>query len=411
MPWLVRKDSKVGGPEGGKHRYCALEFAFWASLSTLAFHVPMLEGAGFTSLQVGAMMAVNNVVAIVAPVAWGYVADRTGRVVRTFLLATGLVVFMTTALPLVLPIWFLDVPVVSIVMAGYQIGYAGAYSLLDALVVAVCRQNDDWVYPQIRMWGAVGYFMFTMLLTFAAMRLGYGVVYIICAGLGVALSLGASRLPEPDNRDVRADNAPIDFRALLGNPLYLLLLGFTLFFHVTLYATSTFVPYLLRDLGLDMTVAGALSGIRGVAELPVYLLGGFLLAKVRRPQSVLVVAGVLYCLENISYLFCDSVWQIVVAQFVGGMGYGLFLTVSPSLAFELAPRELKASSQTLIASVVFAGNIVASIASGAIIDIAGARTLYLCTSVQQLIATGLYSLALWLLVRRMGKSGAQADRD
>lgn len=382
--------------------FSALEAVFWASLSTLAFHVLFLQDCGFSSVQTGTMMAINNVVAIISPLLWGYLADRCGKIRPLFLAANVLLVIATLALPVsrlgaapaVLP--------TAAALAVHQLAYAGAYSLLEAWVIGICTERKGkWLYSHIRMWGAVGYSLFSVLLTYAARRFSISFAYYASAVFGLGVFFLVSRLPEgshvpTDKRDKKETVRPW---LLFRSSAYVLLLVYTFILHLNLYAASTFIPYLMAEQGLDQSFASAISGIRGIAELPIYITSAFLIRKFK-PQGLLLLTGICYCIEHISYLLFGSMFSIVAAQILGGLAYGMYLSVAPQTARELSPGELHASAQTVIASSIFAGNIIASFLSGWIIELGSARMLYTLTTVLQIVITLSYGIGMTYIRRK-----------
>ena len=378
--------------EGSIAQFSVLETIFWASLCTLAFNVLLLRDSGFTSVEVGLMMAINNVVAIIAPIIWGYLADRFNRIKTLFLIANVLVMFSTLVLPLCADRTVLGVPLIAVTMAVFQMAYAGSYSLLDAWVVSMCNERKGkWIYSHIRMWGAVGYAFVSMLLTYVAQQSSIRIAYYTAVVISIGVLIWTCKMPEPESAErLRKEKERVMVFELLKRPKYVLLLVYNFIFHISLYAASTFIPYLMSEVGLDASFASALSGIRGLAEIPIYIASAFLIRKIK-PQRILILAGVLYCVEHASYLVATNLSMVIAAQILGGLAYGMFLSVAPQTAASLAPEPLHASSQTLMASLVFAGNIVASFLSGWIIEIGSAEILYTVTAVLQVFVTIFYT--------------------
>lgn len=378
--------------KGSIAQFSVLETIFWASLCTLAFNVLLLRDSGFTSVEVGLMMAINNVVAIIAPIIWGYLADRFNRIKTLFLIANVLVMFSTLVLPLCADRTVLGVPLIAVTMAVFQMAYAGSYSLLDAWVVSMCNERKGkWIYSHIRMWGAVGYAFVSMLLTYVAQQSSIRIAYYTAVVISIGVLIWTCKMPEPESAErLRKEKERVMVFELLKRPKYVLLLVYNFIFHISLYAASTFIPYLMSEVGLDASFASALSGIRGLAEIPIYIASAFLIRKIK-PQRILILAGVLYCVEHASYLVATNLSMVIAAQILGGLAYGMFLSVAPQTAASLAPEPLHASSQTLMASLVFAGNIVASFLSGWIIEIGSAEILYTVTAVLQVFVTIFYT--------------------
>ena len=64
--------------------FASLIFMYWAAMAPLSYNTLLLQGSGFSSAEVGSIMAAFAAVGIIAPPIWGYIADRIRSASKTF---------------------------------------------------------------------------------------------------------------------------------------------------------------------------------------------------------------------------------------------------------------------------------------------------------------------------------------
>lgn len=368
-----------------------LESLFWASLCTLAFHVLFLRDCGFDSVQVGYILAASNVTSCVAPVAWGYLSDCLHSVKKVFLIACTVLAASTFLMPATREMTIGRIPCPAIMLIVYMAAYSGAYSLLDVWIIRICeRSAGKLYYSGIRMWGSIGYASACFLLTGIANQRGIATVYYIAVVLAGLLLFWAWKQKEVDYQN-KAKARKMSVRPLLGNRQFLILLAYNFVIHFVVYESSNYMPYLMQEMGLNESLYSAISGLRGLTEVPILVFGSKL-GKRLGANRFLMIAGGLYCLEHSLYLVSGSLLHIIILQGLAGIAYGFFLSVSSQRVFELAPQEIGATAQSLMTSFVFIANIAASLLGGYVVGWFGARKLYLFTAILQVSATALYMM-------------------
>ncbi|MDL2220588.1 MFS transporter [Eubacteriales bacterium OttesenSCG-928-N14] len=365
-----------------KHNFSILEYLYWGSLCTLAFNVLFLQQCGFDSVQIGTIMAVNNVLGMLSPIVWGYAADRLQSQKRVFLISAAFTATSTVLLPLTMHTRVLGIPLTVPLLGLFMVSYSGSYSLLDGWLVSVVSQHTGKLhYANIRLWGAIGYSSISVLLTFVVRNTQIGVAYYAAAALGLFVLLWAQRQTETGAKLHRPKTREgIRPWILLKNPLFLSMLLLSFGIHFSINASTTFLPYLMDEVGLDKSLFSAVSGLRGLAEVPMLLLGASLLRTVI-PSKALSISAILLLIELLCYCVIGAMWQVIALQAVAGLAYGLYLCIAPQYAQQLAPEHLAASAQSMRVTMVFAGNIAASLLGGWIIKQQGAAMLYIIVGI------------------------------
>ena len=125
-------------------------------MAPLSYNTLLLQGSGFSSAEVGSIMAAFAAVGIIAPPIWGYIADRIRSASKTFILVFGIQAVVIASLPL---------------FGGLKLGGFVLLALAMPLsnFVRNCSQNllDAWTmqnttrtgvpFGSVRLFGSLGW--------------------------------------------------------------------------------------------------------------------------------------------------------------------------------------------------------------------------------------------------------------
>lgn len=380
--------------------FSVLIFLYWAALGTLAFNVLLLQDCGFSSTQVGVVMALNFMTGIVGPPVWGFVADRIRSMKKTFLIVMTVTGLATLLLPITRYMVLGSVPVVAIMLPTFTLFRAPTGSLIDGWIVSVCNQYERMTYAQIRLWGSIGYAVMAMIFTFFAKRYSIAAPYYMSVCIIAVVVMLAARQPGEHREQMQQQAAEkVNPLRLLKNYPFVVFLAFNAVLSMCSNASGNFMPYLIEEIGADATLYGVVAGFKALFEVPVMLFGRKLIQRYKLSTLVGMV-GVLYIAEQVSYQFVQTLPQIFVAQCIHGCGYGLYLSVAIQYAYTLAPRELSASAQSMVTTTMFTGSILSSLLGGWLIEVLSIRGLYRVTAMVLIVGLVLYA-ASFALQRRL----------
>lgn len=380
--------------------FSVLIFLYWAALGTLAFNVLLLQDCGFTSTQVGIVMALNFMTGIVGPPIWGFVADRIRSMKKTFLIVMTATGIMTLLLPITRYVVLGSIPVVALTLPMFTLFRAPTGSLIDGWIVSVCNQYERLTYAQIRLWGSIGYAVMAMIFTFFAKQYSIAAPYYMSVVLIAVVVLLAARQPDEQRGQVQQQMAEkVNPLRLLKNYPFVVLLLFNTVLTLCSNASGSFMPYLIEEIGADATLYGVVAGCKALFEVPIMLFGRKLIERYKLSTLVGVV-GILYVVEQVSYQFVQTLPQIFAAQCVQGCAYGLYLSVAIQYAYTLAPRELSASAQSMVTTTMFTGSILSSLLGGWLIEVLSIRGLYRVTAMVLVVGLVLYASS-FALQRRL----------
>ena len=299
-------------------RLKGLFFWYFAYVGILSPYLSLfLEGRGFAVAQIGLLMTVPQVMRIVSPTFWGWLADRRGDA-RLLLRASS--VMALGAVLLLGPAASAGFVAVAGVLALLSFSAGAQVPIGEALTLRATR-GDAGGYGRVRLWGSVGFILGVVGVGAALDRLGLAWLptwlALALVGLLVAVwSMGATQAPS-----VTPGTQPL--RQRLREPA---LIGFfaanalMIFAHAALYVLYSL---LLARQGYGETAIGLLWATGVVAEIALFRWQRPLFERVSRTRLLLAslwVAAVRFALIG----WADgALWLLVICQLAHAITFGL----------------------------------------------------------------------------------------
>ena len=330
-------------------------FLFFAAVaSLLPFLVVYYERLGLDGRQIGVLSALLPIATLTVGPLWGALADGLGRhrvvamvtligtTVSGVLVATGS--DFVTLLPLVAALAVFAAPVVP---------------LTDTAVLAGLRAERER-YGRLRLWGAIGFGIASLIAGVAVDRLGlgwsFGAFGVLLAAT-VVVAFGLAWRDVADDRD--AERLAVAPRAARGSGLFrdfanvrwfaLLAAGFL--GGAALPTATTFFFLYLTERGAATGLIGVALAVATVSEIPVMFLASRWLRRVR-PRTLLLGALGMFALRALLYAVIDSTAGLVAVQLLHGPSFGLLLVAGVGRADRLAIPGRRATGQALFAASV-----------------------------------------------------------
>ena len=386
--------SKPGVMASERVKLSLVQAFFWAAMVCPSLTSMYLASRGFSPKEVGDMAAALALVSIVFQPVWGIISDRLRSARGVFIICMTVSATVWVLSPTALSAFGLAF--VWLLWPLSRVFLCPLGSLLDSLVARTVARDRGAAYGSIRLFGAVGYALMGTAITSLIAFFGnidvmfYGFAVMTAATCAVVFFVGDERASVRRVRSFRE----LKVGALLKRYPYWTFLLFCVTLNIPVSAGINFMPYLLRSIGQEnLSVMGAIVGLKALFEVPVFLASGRLIRRFH-PGYLLVAAGSGYAIEMMLYAFCRDVYQVFAVQCFHGLMFGLFLSCQVQYAHSLAPGELSATAQTLSgAAMAFAG-IIANTLGGRLFVHIGVRPFYLSAGVLQVLSLALFSLSL-----------------
>ena len=363
----------------------------------MPFPVPLLAERGLGAAEIGLILSVSGIAALLAYPIWGAIADGWLGRPRTIALAAltaaagGLWIMLAGSDPVALTL-ALSVALVGVLSWG---------PLIDAMTLGELGDGST-SYGRIRVWASVGWAASATAGGWLWTQAGPEPVFtaFIAASLVLALLVllparGASVSGVP----ARGEEAPRpSLRSSL--PLFLtpVLLGFLLGLLITSlgeHASWRFISLRILDQGGSVFLVGLAASLPALVEIPVFASSRHLAKRLGLRWlfvSGALVAAVLMALVAVA----PEPWMVTGLRTLEGASFALRYMAMVLIIGALLPRHLYAMGQS-VAWLVFAGiaPIVADATGGLIYDAFGAPTLFLTAT----MALGLGGGVAWLALR------------
>jgi PPP family 3-phenylpropionic acid transporter len=361
-------------------------FSFHASNTIIVSFLPLyLQHKGLDGKEIGWVLAIGPLAAIISQPFWGYMSDKYQTVKRMLLICLVGLLFSSM-------LFFQMNTFVSLVLMGFVFYFFT--SPIGALGDSLAQRRANMLgisFGGIRTWGSIG---------FAASSL---VIGEILAAVGVQhmlwpyLFLGASALVICLSlTDIKVETAAVqlrDVKQLLQNRPFLIFLFLIMFVTLTHRTNDSFIGLYIAQLGGSEGLIG-LAWFLGVAsEALVFALAGVWFRKYHTLVFI-IGAGLLYSIRWFLYAFVDGPIMVIVFQFMHGLTFGVFYLTAFDYITRLIPKSLQATGHLVFVTVFFGvSGIIGSLLGGALIDTYGGGTLYFvlgCTALLGSILITLY---------------------
>ena len=279
-----------GARISGLRRFAGLSFTYFATIGLFNPYAPLwFQSLGFSTLVIGSISSLQSWTRVLAPYAWSWSGDHSGRRVElirlagagALLSALGLL-GVTAAVP------------VALVTALLFLANSGVVPLSEATLAQLLQTPagiDPTRYGRVRVWGSVGFIV--AVTSFGALleRAGIAAFPYFVAAVNALLLLAAMRLPATREGATHDAPAPPVLPRLRRPEVawFFASVFFTVLAHSSLYA---FFSLYLVSLGYGKAAVGGLWAVSVAMEIAFFWGQGRWFARFTPQRWLEVVAGV-----------------------------------------------------------------------------------------------------------------------
>lgn len=356
---------------------------YFASLGALLpYWALYLKHAGFSSLQIGQLVAILMATKIISPIIWGWIADHTGhrmRIVRAgaFLsFAAFMGVFSAQGY------WSL-----ALVMLVFSFFWNAVLPQFEATTLTYLGE-ESYRYSNIRMWGSVGFIGAVAGLGLALDRWEPTLLPYVLLALFAGIWFTSLAVPERGNGQSHLDSGSL-FDVLRRREV-LALIGVSFLLQASHGPYYTFYTIYMESYGYSRGLIGQLWALGVVAEVGVFLVMHRLVPAYGLRRLLLLSLVLTTARWLLIGLAPDYLALMLFAQVLHAASFGVFHAVAIALFHRHFIGRHQGRGQALYSSASFgAGGAVGSLFSGFTWDALGATVTYA-------FAALLSTLAFWL---------------
>lgn len=377
--------SASGAVSGVLGRLAGWYFFYFAFVGAFAPYFTLyLQDIGQSAWEIGVLMSVPQVMRLLAPNLWGWLADHLGRralivKIAAFCSVVGFSGFFFTR----------DYTAMLVAMALVWFFWSAALPLVEAMTLDRLAGRTER-YGRIRLWGSVGFIV--SVLGLGALLDHLPIAAILWACLLILACVLASALSLPEAKVAPGGTAE-PLGVLLRRPEVLALLAACFFMSVAHGPLYIFLSIHLVDLGYGKTAVGLYWSLGVVAEIFVFMHMPRLMNRVSL-RGILLASFALAALRFLLIGWAaDSPVLLFCAQVLHGATFGAYHAAAVAVLIRWFAPHQQARMQGLYGSLSFgAGGMVGGVVSGRIWDGLGAGVTYS-------LAAG-FAILGWLLVWR-----------
>jgi len=350
-----------------------LEYAIWGAWAPV-LSAYLDSSLHFSGLQIGFIMGLLPIATIVSPMIGGQLADRyfpAQRVIAILqLLGGGILILGATVQSYSGMVW---------IMLVYCVLFAPTLALTNSIAF-MNLESSEKEFGRIRVWGTIGWiaagwalFGWRVLAKSSPGLALKGDVLLLAGVFSLIMGLMSFSLPHtPPDKEAKKPWAFLEAFKMLKNRDLLI---FVIICFVV--ATELQFYYILTSLFLTSPVVGvsqtSISLVMTIAQVAEIFVMAFLLPIVLPKLGIkkTMVLGLLaWPLRYIIFVIGKPAWLIIASLSLHGFCYVFFFVAAYTYIDMIAPADIRASAQSLIAVVILGiGNFVGSNFSGWIKDL------------------------------------------
>ncbi|WP_444658136.1 MFS transporter [Caproiciproducens sp. R2] len=388
-------------------KYSAAHSFYWSIVcSSLGFASIFLLSKHFSNSQIGLVLALANIFAVLLQPAVAAFADRTRKISMKNLIVvlTGAAGALAAARSFPSESFFILAVLLTLESA---ILYT-LQPLVNSLGMQFINKGVGINFGLARGMGSISYAVLSVLLGILVDGFGTGLLPVISTGLYIALGIvvytftkrqstdAESDTDYPENMEMTREPKNTDTNHLLSFFIHnkkfaalMIAVSLTFCSHTMI---NNYLIQITENVGGTAKNMGIATGIAAAIELPAMILFGFLVKKIRC-SSILKFSLVFFTVKAALTMLATNVWMLYVAQIFQFSSYALFIPASVYYVNEIICKEDLAKGQAFMTSAITLGGVAASLLGGLLLDLSGVRGM---------IFVGLIATALGLIIGLYG---------
>lgn len=328
-----------------------------------------LQDLGFSAWDIGLLMSQMQLMRLVGPYVWGWLADR-GRQRLSIIRLAGLL----SLLGFSAFFWLRALGGMMVAMAILAFFWSAALPLVEALTFDHLRQQPQR-YGRIRLWGSVGFIVAVQGTGYLLDQMPLSGVLWVCWGLLLGIWVLSWGLPEAARRGLSEGVFVVGdilrqrrVRGLLAACFCMSAAHGALYVFYSIHAAA---------LGYSKAMVGMLWSLGVVAEILVFVVMPRVLRRYPLRGVLLACFGAAALRFWVIGWWLDVLWVALAAQTLHALTFGAFHAASIAAVNRWFQGNAQGRGQALYSSLSFgAGGLLGGLLSGALWDVWGAGWTY-----------------------------------
>ena len=269
-----RVHSKLSNVPSAYWRLSSIEFLFWFAAATGGYLTVFLQQNGFEPWQVGIINSINSTVSLCATPIWGMISDKWRSIRKVFLFCMSIGAIMWALVPLSAKIVIGPILLLHIIVPMGSFFRMPANSLVDAFVVQTAAR-ENVAYGNVRLWGSISYACMALSLSAILPWTGVQASFYMYGLAFIPMMFIMFRMKDADSSMQNKKRVPLremQFGRIFKNYYFVTYLIFSVFMHLPMNTSMSFLPYLVDSVGGNTAQLGLVTGYKALLEVPMLLL-------------------------------------------------------------------------------------------------------------------------------------------
>ena len=328
-------------------RLSAFYFFFFAALGAFVPYWSLyLKSLGFSSVEIGELMAIVMASKLVAPLILGWLSDHIQKRLIIIQLSLIITVIAFAGVLTYQSYWWLVM-----VMMIFGFFWNASLPLFEALTLSHLT-GDTHRYSHIRLWGSVGFIISVALLPFLIDQSGITLLPIVMLVLLTANGLSSLFVSDKTEEATEQQSAP-KLSNTLKNPIVIALFLACAIQSMSHGAYYTCFSIYLEDHSYSRVTTGLMWALGVIAEVGLFI---FVHRFLHRFGACLLFVLALF-ITSIRWvvlaLWVDNFSLLIFSQLLHAASFGLFHASAIHLTHTLFPGRLQGRGQALYAGLSF----------------------------------------------------------
>lgn len=362
---------------------------YFASLGALVPYWSLyLKSLGFSSLQIGQLMAVLMATKIISPNIWGWIADHTGRRMAIVRLGSLLAVVTFGGVFFTESYWGL-----ALVMLLFSFFWNAALPQFEANTLSHLGEHSHR-YSMIRLWGSIGFILTVAGLGPLLDLAGAAILPAVLLGLFLAIWGSSLIVPERNGRAVVPQHESLG--KILRRPEVMALLAVCFLVQASHGPYYTFYTIYMEGFGYSRGIIGQFWALGVIAEVVIFLVMSPLVRRFGL-RSLMMWTALLSAIRWVLIgALPEALPVMLLAQLLHAASFGVFHATAIALFHKFFIGRHQGRGQALYSSLSFgAGGAFGALYSGMLWDGLGAELTYYIAALQ----AGLAVFISWRWIR------------
>lgn len=373
-------------------RFGALQGLYWMIFSPVSsFASVYLLSKNFSNQNIGWVLALNGILAVLLQPFIGSLADRTSKIsLKAYIVAISVMCILMLAVLVFLQVnWVWIAALYVLILALLQT----IQPLVNSLVYQYINAGYDVSFGSTR---AIGSITFAVLSTILGVWMNShspdtlpligGFIFVLLLVLVLFIprvqGMASAKGPLPQETSLEQPVQGKSFFTKYGRFFVFLFGACSLFVFQTL--VNSYLVQIMTPLGAKKSAFGLALTIGAVSELPAFF-GFTYLSRRFRVGTLIKFAGFFFVARSLIFLFADSVWMIFVGQVFQGLTFAVIIPTAVAYVDQIMEEGDKVKGQTFTTGAMTLGGVISSLAGGWLLDHSGVHPMLIFGSIAAVI--------------------------